>query len=204
MTMMERRIIEVAMYGLIILALALMSCSSGGGGGSDTVPLTITSSNPANGATKVSILSSIQVTVSESLDTTTVTLSSISLRTDYAHGNNSAVKGVVSYDDATKTIIFTPSRKLFNDSKYALTLSGVKDLFGNIMPDSKISFTTYMNLILRDTNYTAGSVSSYGTYTYDANGNQTKYVYYNGAGADATWFTADDVVQYEYEFETSF
>jgi hypothetical protein len=72
------------------------------------------------------------------------------------------------------------------------------------MTSSVTAFKTYVNPVLRAVRYTAGIVSGYSASTYDANGNQTRYAYYNAAGADETWFTDDDVLSSQSRYDTSF
>ncbi|MBI3353827.1 MAG: Ig-like domain-containing protein [Nitrospirae bacterium] len=169
-------------------------------GGADTTPPTVVSTNPANNATKVTVQSNIQIVVSEGLDSVSVSRATVSLR-----AGSYKVPSTVTYDDVSRTITINPAGALWYDYKYTITISGVKDLAGNIMAQTTFSFTTYKNPFTRYIYYTAlGLVSSYYTYTYDANGNMTRYVYYSGAGADGVWFTVDDVKYAESYYDTSF
>ncbi len=65
----------------LTLAAALSACGGGGGGDGennnlpDTTPPSIVSTTPADGATKVGVLSNIQVVLSEDIDPATVTTS---------------------------------------------------------------------------------------------------------------------------------
>lgn len=51
------------------------------------------------------------------------------------------VTGTSSYDATTKTLTFTASASLKTNSTYTVTVSGAKDMAGNVMPDYTFSFT---------------------------------------------------------------
>jgi hypothetical protein len=173
----------------------------------DNVAPTISSSSPADGATKVSVLSDIQVTFSENLGATAANASSESLAATTVNSftvtltyknpqGADNIRGTASYDSTTRTLTFSPLRPLDWDTEYKLTITGVKDSAGNTMSDTTLSFTTYINPSLLEIFYALGSMASYIESTYDGNGHLTRDVSYSGPGPDGIWFNADDEVNF--------
>ncbi len=52
------------------------------------------------------------------------------------------VTGQSAYDQATKTVTFTADKVFKTGASFTATVSGAKDMAGNIMPDYSFSFTT--------------------------------------------------------------
>lgn len=121
----------------LLLANFICSCGSVGSDGTDTIQPSIVSTTPANGANNIGVSNSITVTFSESMDSSTINTSTISMN---KAGSN--IAGTVTY--AGNTATFTPSNPLTFNSAYAVTISGnVKDANGNNMPTNyTLSFTT--------------------------------------------------------------
>jgi hypothetical protein len=91
----------------------------------DTTPPTIASTNPAYGATGVSVSSP---GFSEPVDSSTITTSTFTLK----DSNNNAVSGTVALDGARTTATFTPSQNLAYSTTYTgFITNGVKDIIGN-------------------------------------------------------------------------
>ncbi|MBE7445851.1 MAG: Ig-like domain-containing protein [Planctomycetia bacterium] len=105
--------------------------------GADPTPPTVTSTNPANNATKININSSITATFSESMDATTITTNTFIL-----NNGSTNIDGTVSYSGTTAT--FTPSSPLVVSTTYtAMITTGVTDEAGNtITSDYTWGFTT--------------------------------------------------------------
>jgi hypothetical protein len=105
----------------------------------DTGP-TVISTSPANGATNVPPASPITVTFSEAMDATTITASTITLKT--SAGLN--VNGTVSYNAQTHIATFLPNAPLAQTTGFTLTVAAtVKDVAGNQMGTPfSMSFTT--------------------------------------------------------------
>jgi methionine-rich copper-binding protein CopC len=103
----------------------------------DHVPPTISSVSPPAGSTNVSTASTFAVTFSEPVQPATI---SASLK-DSA-GNN--VPMTVSYNDATESATFTHGTIALDPlTAYTVTVSGVRDLAGNVIAaPSSWSFTT--------------------------------------------------------------
>ncbi len=158
----------------------------------DTTPPTVVSSIPANGASDVvPSATPVKATFSESLDATTVTSSTVSLKT----AQGVAVSGSVGYDYVNHAVVFTPSAPLAVSTPYVLTVnggtSGVKDVVGNPLASTfTASFTTaafVRSTIFADTDVPANpSFPDTGAYTLgvkftsDADGYITGIRYYRG------------------------
>ncbi len=113
---------------------------SGGACGTETPKTTaptVSSTNPANGATGVAIDSAITATFSKTMDPLTVTNMTFTLKQ-----GTTAVAGAVTYASVTAT--FRPDVVLAADTEYtATTTTGVKDLAGNALAVDKVwSFST--------------------------------------------------------------
>ena len=118
----------------------------------DTVPPTIISTNPTNGATGVGIGASIIVTFSEAMDPSTFNASTFYV--------SRGVTGTVICNGTTAT--FTPSSSLSYLTYYNATItSGVKDLSGNALTTNYTwGFTTAADTtppVVTSTNPTDGS-----------------------------------------------
>lgn len=106
--------------------------------GVDTIPPTVTATNPGNSATFIAITSSITATFSEEIDPFTLTANFT------VEAGSVPVAGTVSYIPATRTAIFTPSAPLANNTTYTATIStGVRDRAANsVAAPVTWSFTT--------------------------------------------------------------
>lgn len=118
-----------------------MSCGGGGGGGeTDTMPPTVSSTDPADDATGVPTdLIGITATFSESMTRATLTTS-----TFLVSNASGTISGSVSYHDPTRIAVFTPSTAFMSSTTYTVTITTrVKDAAGNAMAENKTwSFTT--------------------------------------------------------------
>jgi hypothetical protein len=109
----------------------------------DTTPPTITSTQPAGGATNVSTIGAISATFSEAMNAATVTTSTISVR----NAAGTVVAGTVSYDAVGHAASFQPSAALAANTSYTVTVrggsGGVTDRSGNpLAANVSWSFTT--------------------------------------------------------------
>jgi predicted secreted protein len=111
--------------------------------GPDVTPPTISGRSPAIGATGISPSAPVAVTFSETMSVSSITTSSIELRTS----GNVLVPATVSYSGLTATLV--PSSALAANSTYTVNVRGgatdprVKDLAGNALAaTSSWSFTT--------------------------------------------------------------
>jgi hypothetical protein len=111
----------------------------------DTTPPTISSITPASNATNVNTASTVRVVFSEAMDSGTINLSAIDLRTP----GGVAVPASISYDAATRAATLTPLSTLASGATYTVTVRGgasdprVKDLLGNALAVTSVTtFTT--------------------------------------------------------------
>src|SRR6266542_3227026 len=108
----------------------------------DTTPPTVVSpTSPADGAISVPRNTTVSVTFSESMDASTITATTFTLKTTVGA---IAVTGVVTYNPATRVATFTPSAALAALTQYTATITtGAKDLAGNALASNfTFSFTT--------------------------------------------------------------
>jgi len=109
----------------------------------DSTPPSVTSVEPANGATGVSPTAVIRVNFNEALDAATINSSTIVLYNSTAN----PVPAVVSYNPSTHSAVLQPSGALFGLQTYTVGVqggsAGVKDFAGNPLANNFIStFTT--------------------------------------------------------------
>lgn len=97
---------------------------------------TILSASPYDGARNVSPVNlKVDVTFSESVDKSTLTINNVSV-------TNNALGGVVATSDKTATI-YLNRREVALDEKYTVTLkSGIKAMSGASLEETKITFST--------------------------------------------------------------
>ncbi len=108
---------------------------------SDTTKPTVTQVIPANNATNVAIDTLVTAVMSESLDQSTVSASTVTLKNSLTQA---AISSTISYNDSSKTISITPLSPLESGTAYEASLStGVKDIAGNALASTYTwSFTT--------------------------------------------------------------
>lgn len=119
--------------------------SSGNGGTtqitvyvSDTIPPTLSSTQPSNNTTGIAVTTTINARFSEAMDTGSITTSNFTLDTS---GNN--VSGMLSFSDGGRVATFMPSSNLLYDTSYTATLgTGIKDLVGLSLLPATWSFKT--------------------------------------------------------------
>jgi ketosteroid isomerase-like protein len=98
---------------------------------SNLVAPTITSTNPASGASSVFIDTSVSATFSTAMDPTTISNATFTL---VVTAGGAPVSGTVAYDAASKIATFTPSANLAPNTQYTATVSSaVKDLTGQAL-----------------------------------------------------------------------
>ena len=109
----------------------------------DITPPTVSSVTPVNGATGISVSTTVSAIFNEAMNASTINGSTIELR----NSSNALITSVVSYNAATRTVTLTPSATLANSIVYTAKIisgaSGVKDVAGNALAsDYSWSFTT--------------------------------------------------------------
>jgi len=118
-------------------AVSLDSNTVGLGIPSDTTPPTVSSTDPVNAATGVAINRKIAAAFSESMDPSTITTTTFTVKQ-----GSTPVAGAVTYAGVTAT--FMPSTNLAANTTYTATITtGASDLAGNSIVSSYAwSFTT--------------------------------------------------------------
>ena len=103
----------------------------------DVTPPTVVSTVPVNAATGVAINSKPAATFSESMDQSTITAATYTLKQ-----GTTSVSGTVTYTGTVAT--FTPTAALTSGTVYTATITtGVKDLAGNALASNHVwTFTT--------------------------------------------------------------
>ncbi|MBX7135011.1 MAG: Ig-like domain-containing protein [Fimbriimonadaceae bacterium] len=102
----------------------------------DTTPPTVVAQNPGDHATGVPITTAIVATFGEAVQPSTINFS----LTDAA---GRTVAASMTYNDSTRTATLTPTNSLSFSTTYTATVSGAKDLAGNVMSGSATeTFTT--------------------------------------------------------------
>lgn len=101
--------------------------------GDFTAP-TLSSTTPVNGATNVAVESGISLTFSESMDTSTLTDTTIKLQKASDNSDVSLVSPP-SYSNGNRTVSLTPTANLANGESYNIVInpSQIKDVAGNTM-----------------------------------------------------------------------
>jgi hypothetical protein len=102
--------------------------------GADTTPPSIVSRSPAAGATAVSTGSAVSASYNEAVQPATVTF--------VLQAGTTNVAGTVTYNAALQTSTFTPTVALSGMTTYTATISGVRDIAGNLMATASWTFTT--------------------------------------------------------------
>ncbi len=110
--------------------------------GPDVTPPTVTSTNPASGATNVSTSAAATATFSEALDPASINASTFTLASPAG-----SVAGTVSYNAGTRTASVASTAGLLSATTYTATLhggpNGIKDRAGNALAsDVSWTFTT--------------------------------------------------------------
>ena len=110
------------------------------GGTPDLSPLSISNSNPSDGASGVSTSTAIVLTFNKTLALSTVHTGNFMLLKD----SGSAVDGNLTLDSSRKQVTFTPSSQLDAATDYMLVVSSeVKDIYGVKLGSAQvIRFTT--------------------------------------------------------------
>ena len=132
------KIIKPLNWSLAALLVVLMSaCGGDGGGSSDTTAPTVSATTPLDGATNVSLNSSVSATFSEAMNAATITSSTFTLKQ-----GTTLIPGAVSYVGTTAT--FNPTSNLTASTLYTATVTtGAKDLAGRALAQDMVwSFTT--------------------------------------------------------------
>jgi len=106
----------------------------------DTAAPTISSTNPANGATEVAVVTALFASFSEAMNASTISTSTFAV----TGPGVTPVVGTVSYDASTYIAKFAPNSPLAANTTYTATITtGTKDVAGNALASNRVwSFTT--------------------------------------------------------------
>jgi hypothetical protein len=164
---------------LALLLLVSVSCNKKDKAtGPDTTPPSVVSTIPLNGATGVSINSSISATFSEAVRESTLTASTFKVESN--------VTGSLALGNGGKTVTFTPTTNLHYSTTYTVTITtGIRDLAGNALKANYVwTFTTGASPV-PSANF---PLSAGKRWLYSAN---TKYGYISGYGGNEWRFVGD-------------
>lgn len=195
---MRAKFITIAVFGLVF-----QGCGGGGGNstnnaGGDTSRLVdgfqVVSSTPTDNVNGVAIDSNIVVELSQSINeeslATVQLLVAPESMADMQHSEDMdmdpmrEVTGVPTYNDATRSISFTPDIHLMHATAFHLVLSGIRSANGGRLPVSAntVRFRTLNNPEIRSVRYdtTTGLVEHTLLFTRDSSGNVTRVDSYTG------------------------
>ena len=108
------------------------------GSGSDTTHATVSTISPTNGQAGVPLNTQVIAVMSDSIDPTTVTNSSITV----TPSGGSAIAGTVTLASDGITLTFAPAATLTASTPYSVSVGGFKDAEGNTVTTFPSSFTT--------------------------------------------------------------
>lgn len=122
---------------LLVVAAGCGSSSKTTGPTADTTPPTVVSTNPANGATGVAV---ITASFSEAMNASTITTATFTVTGPGA----TPVAGTVAYNASTYIASFAPTTALAPSTAYTATITtGAKDVAGNALASNHVwGFTT--------------------------------------------------------------
>ncbi len=109
----------------------------------DLVKPVVQEVTPLNSADGVPVNSSVTFVMSEEIDPSSIDPTKIFIRDSVLNTN---VAGTFSVTDDKSQISFHPSLPLLVGRKYNITVSGIKDLFNNLISPVNYSFTTAFDL----------------------------------------------------------
>lgn len=176
--------ILLAFFAFAILGCYQETAGVGRGGTGSFV-----SATPLNGSTGIAATEEIQLQVSGTLDQASLESASVTYE-----GGTETVSGKVTYDAETRILKVSPLRRLDNAESYHLTISGLRDGEGQLLPPTVVSFTTNRNAVTNDYTYFSmgGHVQVAIMTSYDENGRVMQHMVSNNPGNDGIWFTSDD------------
>jgi glucose/arabinose dehydrogenase/PKD repeat protein len=119
--------------GLALLLAGLYAPAMRGQG--DVTPPTVTAQSPSPGATGVSTLIVVRAAFSEPIQSGTLVM-------QLRNSSNQLLAAAVTYDPATRTASLDPAAELAGSQTFTATVSGTRDLAGNLMTTVNWSFTT--------------------------------------------------------------
>ncbi len=131
--MMRRLRVRPSVSAAATLALLMTTALAGQGG--DVTPPAVAVQSPAAGASGVSTLIVVKATFSEPVQAATVAMT---LR----NSSNQLLASSVAYDAGTRTATLSPTAELAGSQVFTASVTGGRDLAGNLMSPVTWSFTT--------------------------------------------------------------
>ncbi len=104
-------------------------------GQGDVTPPTLAAQSPAANATGVSTLIDVTASFSEPIQSATLVM-------QLRNSGNQLVAATVTYDAPSRTATLNPTPELAGSQTYTVTVSGARDLAGNLMTTVSWAFTT--------------------------------------------------------------
>ncbi len=101
----------------------------------DSTPPSVTDRSPVADATGVPVGTTVTATFSEAVQQSTIVMS-------VTPAGGAAVAGSLGYDGPTRQVTFTPAAGLAATTTYFVSLTGARDIAGNVMDPIAWSFTT--------------------------------------------------------------
>lgn len=170
----------------LLLAFAIGCNGNGHSGATNPTPpassVTVSSVQPAAGATGVATNAPIQIVFSSAVNAATVDAADIKVTNSTA----TAIAGAITYNSTTNTATFTPSAALATSAQYTVTVTGVTSSGGGMMSSSFTSTFTTAGPQYQATFYPSGGTNGGGgQISMDSAGNMT--VELTGAAASAMY-----------------
>ena len=159
--------------------------------GDDHTPPVVSSVYPANNEQSASVVSSIYLCFSEALAPSTVNNSNITIK-----AGSTLLPGILSYDAAVTTAIFTPQSPLAYSTVYSVSISSnIKDIAGNALVNNyNYNFTTQARPIpIAPYNVKADGADSKSVVSWSNVANATGYNLYWSLSPDVSVSTGEKI-----------
>lgn len=131
----QRRPDRLRSYASAGFFLVLLGFSATPRAQADLTPPTITVASPPSGTTGASTTIMVKATFSEDIQPATLLM-------ELRNSSNALVASAVAYEPATRTATLDPAAELAGSQAFTVSVSGVRDLAGNVMVTASWSFTT--------------------------------------------------------------
>jgi hypothetical protein len=154
----------------------------------DSTPPTLIAKGPAAGATDVSLGAAVTAKFSEAVQAASGTFT-------LTGPGGVSVLAVVSYDAVSQTYTLTPSSPLASTTTYTVSISGVKDLSGNVMAGTQTWTFTTAGAVTQTTTADFGTGTTTGTLVTNVSGGEIQlapalYDDFTGATLSSAWTTS--------------
>ncbi|MBI5847209.1 MAG: Ig-like domain-containing protein [Nitrospirae bacterium] len=109
----------------------------------DPIPPSVFKSSIPNGATGILLADNLIIEMSEQIDPDTLNIKNNPDAVVVTDSAGNRVKGTFYLAEDRKTIVFVPTYGYAYNTKYTVTLNGIKDLGGNLLEGYSSTFTTF-------------------------------------------------------------